>query len=192
MKVTSKRTVGNKMHFNTDAPEYFVNAVRRYMTAHVPTLAIEDVEFRKNEGILYDEMVAHRLGLIPLKTDLKDYLKKKDPGCNLTMSLKGPMTVLAKDLISNDPKVEPVFGELPILKLLKDQEVELVAKARLGIGKEHSKWSPGLVYFDQGKTMTEFHIESWGQLSPDTMLLSAFEAFEDDIESFEKSLSKLK
>ena len=51
----------------------FMNTLRRTMIEEVPTMAIEDVEFRKNNGILYDEMIAHRLGLIPLKTDLKGY-----------------------------------------------------------------------------------------------------------------------
>src|SRR3989344_4066327 len=51
----------------------FANSLRKYILEKVPAMAIEDVEFRKNGSILYDEMIAHRLGLIPLSTDLKSY-----------------------------------------------------------------------------------------------------------------------
>jgi len=135
----------------------FVNSLRRYMINKVPTLAIEEVEFRKNSSALYDEVVAHRLGLLPLTTDLKSYnlpenCKCKGVGCSqcqlkLTLKVKGPKTVYASDIKSADPKVKPVFPETPIVKLLKDQEIEFVAIAIMGVGKEHIKWSPGLVYY---------------------------------------------
>ncbi|MBW2995638.1 hypothetical protein KY312_04760 [Candidatus Woesearchaeota archaeon] len=51
----------------------YVNSMRRMIIDEVPVMAIEDVEFKKNDSILYDEMVSHRLGLIPLTTDLKGY-----------------------------------------------------------------------------------------------------------------------
>ena len=49
----------------------YANALRRIIINKVPTMAIENVEIRKNSSALYDEMVAHRLGLIVLKTNLK-------------------------------------------------------------------------------------------------------------------------
>ena len=51
----------------------FANALRRIMIEEVPTMSIEEVEFRANTSILYDELIAHRLGLLPLTTDLKSY-----------------------------------------------------------------------------------------------------------------------
>lgn len=63
-----------------------VNSIRRIMTNKVPTMAIEHVEFRKNNSAMYDEVIALRLGLMPLKTDLKSYnfpneCKCKGEGC---------------------------------------------------------------------------------------------------------------
>lgn len=134
-----------------------VNTLRRIMMNEVPVMAIEDVEFKKNNGILYDEMVALRLGLIPLSTDLKGYNMPsectcKGAGCakcqvKLSLSANGPCVVYAKDLKSSDPKIKPVYPEMPIVKLLEGQGIELVATAMLGVGKTHAKWSTGLVHY---------------------------------------------
>ena len=51
----------------TEANESLANAIRRSVS-EVPTLAIDEVEIFKNDSALYDEMLALRLGLVPLKT----------------------------------------------------------------------------------------------------------------------------
>jgi DNA-directed RNA polymerase subunit D len=125
------------------------NSLRRIMIEAVPTMAIEEVEFKQNDGVLYDEVLAHRLGLLPLTTDLKGYDVRK-PGdelsaknsVKLVLKAKGPCTVYAEDLKSKDPKVKPVFPKTPLVKLLKGQELEFEATAVLGVGKEHVKFSP--------------------------------------------------
>jgi DNA-directed RNA polymerase subunit D len=132
----------------------YVNALRRIFMAEVPTMAIATVDFKQNSSALYDEIVAHRLGLVALKTDLDSYnlLKEgEEPSAatSVTFSLKavGPKTIYASDLKSNDSKVVPVYPETIILKLFDKQEIELVATATLGMGKTHMKWSPGLVSY---------------------------------------------
>ena len=142
----------------------FANALRRTVIEDVPTMAIEDVEFRKNSSILYDEMIAHRLGLIPLTTDAKSYMLPEDveedqresARCKLTMTLKakGPCVVYAKDIETKDPKVKPVYGDMPIVKLLKGQNIELECGAYLGKGKDHVKWSPGHIFYKQRAQVT--------------------------------------
>ena len=137
----------------------FVNSLRRLIMDEVPTMAIEDVEFRKNDSILYDEMVAHRLGLVPLTTDLSSYdLPPADalPGergaryeVDLILKTKASGFIDAGKMKSNDPKIVPAFEKIPITFLTEGQELEFIAKAILGKGKEHSKWSPGLAWFRQ-------------------------------------------
>jgi len=133
------------------------NSLRRLMLVEVPVLAIDTVEFSKNSSALYDEIIAHRLGLIPLKTDLKSYNLKEECKCKakgcalcelkLTLSVNGPNTVYSSNLKSTDPKVIPVYPEIPIVELAKKQSLELIATAILGKGKTHAKFSPGLIYY---------------------------------------------
>ncbi|CAH2258345.1 DNA-directed RNA polymerases I and III subunit RPAC1 [Pararge aegeria] len=47
----------------------FANAFRRLMLSEVPSMAIEKVMIKNNTSIIQDEVLAHRLGLIPLKAD---------------------------------------------------------------------------------------------------------------------------
>ena len=133
----------------------FANAFRRAMISEVPTLAIEDVRIYDNTSALFDEMLAHRLGLIPIKTDLTTYTTQENcacggagcPGCisTFTLSVEGPKTVMSGDLIPQDPKTTPVFDNIPIVKLTKGQKVVIEARAVLNTEREHAKWQPTLV-----------------------------------------------
>ncbi len=135
----------------------FANSIRRAVMEEVPTMAIENVEIRKNSSILYDEMVAHRMGLIPLKTDLKSYnlpeeCKYKGEGCarcQAVLTLKASKTgnVLASELKCKDENIAPIHSEMPITKLTKGQSLEVEATAVLGKGRVHAKWSPGHIYY---------------------------------------------
>jgi len=158
MKIQTISKTDNELCFVLSGIDsVYANTLRRIMLVEIPVLAIDEVTFIKNDSALYDEIIAHRLGLIPLTTDLKTYEKKdscscKGKGCakcQLTLSLKakGPCTVYASSLESTDPKVKPAYPDLPIVKLLEGQKLELEATAVCGIGKEHIKFSPGLAYY---------------------------------------------
>ncbi len=128
----------------------FVNALRRAAMFDVPVLAIEDVYFTKNSSALYDEIIAHRLGLVPLKTDLKSYNLPEDCSCGgklcakcsvkITLKAKGPATVYTGDMKIKDPAIKAIYPHMPIVKLLDGQDIELEAIAILGKGKTHVKW----------------------------------------------------
>jgi DNA-directed RNA polymerase subunit D len=102
-------------------------------------------------------MIAHRLGLIPLKADLKNYnfrekCKCKGKGCSrcqASFALKevGPKMVRAGDLKPRDPAITPIYPEMPVVELLEGQEIELEAIAVLGVGKDHAKFSPCLATY---------------------------------------------
>lgn len=135
----------------------FANAVRRLCMTNVPVMAIEEVEFHKNSSVLYDEIVAHRLGLVPLKTDLKTYNLKETCKCEgegcarctvqLSLKAKGPCTVYAGEIKSKDPVIKPLYPKMPIVKLIKGQELVFIATATLGLGQDHAKYNPCLAVY---------------------------------------------
>ena len=133
------------------------NTLRRAMMVEVPVLAIKDVKFIKNSSAMFDEVMAHRLGLIPFKADLKSFglpeeCNCKGKGCGkceitFTLNSEGPVTVYSDSLKCSDDTVKAVFPKMPIVKLLKDQELELEATAVLGTGRYHNKYSPCLAFY---------------------------------------------
>src|SRR5271154_1378684 len=134
----------------------YANAIRRFCIAEVPSMAIDDIVILENSSVLYDEILAHRLGMIPLRTDLERYVlpEKCDCGsplgcqkCRVLLVLDAtakekPRTVVSGDLVSEDRDISPVSPNIPIVKLAVGQSVKLEAYARLGRGKEHAKWQP--------------------------------------------------
>ena len=150
--------------------EVFANTIRRLIIEEVPTLAIEDVEFKDNNSALYDEMVALRLGLIPIKTDLKSYnlpSKCKCGGvgcaqCQLQMTLKASKKgyVYAADVESSDPKCTFVFEKMPIVKLLSKQKIDCTMTAIVGQGKDHIKWAPGWAFYYQEPVLKVGKVEN--------------------------------
>jgi len=133
-----------------------VNALRRIVISEVPCMAIDEIVMVENSSIIQDEIIAHRLGLIPLKTDLDSYnLPEECPcksefGCNLcrvTLALdveakEGSRTIYSGDLKSESESVVAVSDKIPIVKLAKEQKIRLEAYARLGKGRNHAKWQP--------------------------------------------------
>jgi DNA-directed RNA polymerase subunit D len=147
-----------------DSNEAFSNVIRRFAMDEVPTLAVEEVEFRDNSSALYDEIVAHRLGMIPIKTDLKSYNLPEECTCKGAGCAKCQLKILLKtgkrglvtasETQSKDPKCKFVYPDMPIVKLLAKQKLELEATAIMGQGKNHAKWSPGLVFFKHEPQIT--------------------------------------
>lgn len=158
MKVEILHKSQDELNFVIDGIDVtMANTLRRIMFAEIPIMAVKEVEFKKNNSALYDEILAHRIGLVPLTTDLKSYnlpseCKCDREGCalcqvHLSISATGPCSVYSKDLKSTDPKIVPAIGDLPLVELMNGQKLEFVATAVLGFGKDHVKHSAGHVYY---------------------------------------------
>ncbi|MEM2022972.1 MAG: DNA-directed RNA polymerase subunit D, partial [Archaeoglobaceae archaeon] len=128
------------------------NSLRRAMKSLVPTLAVDYVDFYVNTSYVYDEMIAHRIGLIPIKTDLNRFNLPSEcvcggegcPNCQISLRLnvEGPKVVYSGDFISDDPQITFVYDNIPVIELFDGQQLMIEAVARLGTGKEHAKFQP--------------------------------------------------
>ena len=138
MKLIIKKE--HQLIFSVSIEESLANAIRRSLN-QIPVFAINELEISKNDSPLYDETIAHRLGLVSLKMEKKTDEKKtyslkldtKKEGLVYAGELKGPLKV--------------VHGKTPITLLHKGQELNLVAKAKVGRGVEHAKFSPGIMFY---------------------------------------------
>lgn len=124
-----------------------MNAIRRTAMTEVPVLAIEELAIHRNDSVLFDEYIGARLGLLPLKTDLKTY--KLGDKVKLVLKEKGPKVVTAADIKASDPSVEVINKEVPIAKLRENEELFIEMLAVVGTGKEHAKWQPGLIAYNE-------------------------------------------
>jgi DNA-directed RNA polymerase subunit D len=132
-----------------DTNASMLNMYRRFLINDVPSMAIASIEIQDNSSAMYDEMLAHRLGMLVLKTDLAAcFLENKNKyTVDLTLEVEGPNTVTAGMISSRDPGVVPVHKDALIVNLLEGQSIKLIATAVTGTGLEHSKFSPGLLFY---------------------------------------------
>jgi len=137
MKIIDKKN--QQITFSAEIDESLANAIRRYVD-QIPILAIDEVEISKNDSPLYDETIAHRLGLVPLKMD-KTVSEK---GEELTLIAKKEGMVYSEELKG---KVKPVYDKIPITLLKEGQELEILASAKVGKGSNHTKFSPGIMFY---------------------------------------------
>jgi DNA-directed RNA polymerase subunit D len=138
MKIMDKKD--NQITFSVELDESLANAIRRYVD-EIPALAVDEVEISKNDSPLYDETIAHRIGLVPLKMDKTISEKSVE---QMTIIAKKDGVVYSEEMKG---KVKPVYDKIPITVLKKGQELEILATARVGRGSQHSKFSPGLMFY---------------------------------------------
>ena len=155
IKLLSKNDTEIKFLMEGSNPQ-FANALRRIMISEIPVLAIEYVNFSVNSSVLYNELIAHRLGLIPLVFDnSKFHFKDKhDKGktcsmCEVVFAInkKGPGIIYTKDMKSSNPDVKPLYDNIPIVELFDDQKLKLEASASLGIGKDHARYQAAIASY---------------------------------------------
>lgn len=196
------------VRFN-NIPRQYVNSLRRLAISEVPTLAIDDVVILENSSVMHDEAVAHRLGLIPLRTDPGRFVMPHECDCKSTLGCskcrvllvldseanEKTLVVTSGELVSEDELVKPVSKDVPIVVLAPNQKLKFEAYARLGIGKDHAKWQPtAAAVVKDGKDEEEIIlvIESNGALTAEEILVTAAERLSSKVKNFKQAVSSLK
>lgn len=146
----------------------FVNSVRRSLVSMVPCLGLHEIDFhmgslgsyveeesgdeREYESIsaMFNEIVAHRLGMLPIPTGKKtieafgDSINddSKQPDIMYSLHKQGPCTVYSGDLepVSGDDSLVIPETNVPIVKLAEGQAILVYAKAKIGNAQKHTKW----------------------------------------------------
>ena len=161
----------------------FVNSVRRSLVSMVPCLALHEIDFhmgslgsyvdeesgdeREYESIsaMFNEIVAHRLGMLPIPTDEKTIEAfgdsigddSKQPDIMYSLHKQGPCTVYSGDLepVSGDNSLIIPETNVPIVKLAEGQAILVYAKAKMGNAQKHTKWQCAVApRFYQAPTIT--------------------------------------
>ncbi|KAG5473957.1 hypothetical protein CUR178_04067 [Leishmania enriettii] len=161
--VKKEHAAGETLTFQlNEVDSSFANALRRVMLAEVPTLAIEFVTIRQNTSVLPDEMIAHRLGLVPLFSEKAKRLSFPQdcgcggsgcPDCQITGTLKvqcppsqhSKQVFIGDSLHIDDAEVYPVSAEehgIWLVTLGRSQVLDLQVIIRKNIAKTHAKFMP--------------------------------------------------
>jgi DNA-directed RNA polymerase subunit D len=167
----------------SNIPRQYVNSLRRLAISEVSTLAIDDVVVLENSSVMHDEAVAHRLGLIPLRTDPGRFVMPQDCDCKSTLGCSKCRVLLVLASEANEKTIAVT------------SKLKFEAYARLGVGKDHAKWQPtSAAVVKDGRNEDEIILvlESNGALTAEEILLAAGERLVAKVKNFKQSVSSLK
>ena len=189
-------------------PIQYANALRRICLSGIPTFAVDDVVIIENSSVLPDEGVAHRLAMMPLRTDLERFVEPSACDCHSELgcsrcrvllmldsgSADTTRTITSAEISSEDEVVKPVSPNIPIVALAPSQKLKVEAYARLGRGSDHAKWNSATVSALVSTNNPDEHvlnIETTGSLTPKEVLRAAIEELEKRLGEFQKNLAAL-
>ncbi|HLA22865.1 MAG TPA: DNA-directed RNA polymerase subunit D [Nitrosopumilaceae archaeon] len=191
-----------------NVPLQYANALRRVCLSGVPVFAIDDVVIIENSSVLADEGVAHRLAMLPLKTDLTRFVEPSNcdchsevgcPHCRVMLMIDSgsadtTRTVTSAELTSEDDVVKPTSDKVPIVELAPGQKLKLEAYARLGRGTEHAKWNSANVSVLAETGNTDDHlltVETTGALTSSQLVLAGIDELAKRLDGFKQVISSL-
>ena len=178
-------------------PLQHANALRRICLNGVPIFAIDTVDVIENSSVLADEGIAHRLGMIPLHSDLSK-IDESDSRVALVLDsgeTETSRTVTSAELISQDDIVKPISDKIPIIELAPGQKLKIESYAKIGRGTEHAKWNSAnisvLVNSDKNDEYI-LTVETTGALEPQKIILSGIDELAKRLNGFKETINNLK
>jgi len=188
MDITLEKKHENKLTFLAEGiSPAFANVVRRYAMVHTPILAIDHVTFYENNSAVFDEYLAHRMGLLPLTTPNKTPASAE---ISFRLDETGPAMVYSESLKSSDKDITVGREKVPIITLAEDQHLRLEATARIGTGTEHAKFQAGLVSYSIDEKGIHFLVESFYQMTPQEVIVRGCDTLEKDLDELANAVKK--
>ncbi len=190
-------------------PIKYANALRRICLNGVPVFAINTVDIIENSSVLPDEGLAHRLGLIPITTDLSRFNEPSKCDCNSESGCSNckvmlvldtgetdvTRTVFSNELSSEDNSIKPISDKISIIQLAPGQRVKVECYARLGRGTDHAKWNSAnistLIETDK-KDESILTVESTGALDPEQIILAGVDEVSNRLSEFKDMINQIK
>ncbi len=190
MEVSGVSEKGNKLSFTAKGVSLpLANAIRRYSMNHIPVLAIDQITMYENSASIFDEYIAHRIGMLPIKTP------KRLPASaeiSFVLDAQGPKPVLSEDLKSSDAGISVAEPRIPIVTLMENQTLRLEGKAILGTGRKHAKFQAGIAAYEEKEDGSLiFKAESFLQMGPQDMLERGCKILEEDLEELAEELESI-
>lgn len=188
-------------------PLSIANAIRRFTINEVPAMAIEEVLIIENSSAMPNEVLAHRVSLIPFISDIDRYVAPEECDCGSKLGCEKcvvryvlraeatdePLTVYSGDIVPEDPTtaVKPVSPKIPIVKLAPKQKVEMELYVRVGKGRKNAKWQAAISSLYEGDGQPNkriLYIESIGFLPPRRILKEAVNIFKRKVQELREKM----
>jgi DNA-directed RNA polymerase subunit D len=178
-----------ELDFTLKSDVSVANALRRTMISKVGTIAINTVSIIENDSILNDEIIAHRIGQIPIKRTNDETRFRISLETECPIDAEGPMYVYSENIVL-PPEIKMTNDKIIILQLRPGEKIKLFGFTEYGTGTEHAKWSPccGTSYEKINDYEFKFHIESVGQLTPLEILKESISILNKDLGKYKKLL----
>lgn len=186
----------------------FLNAIRRIALTEIPSLAFDKILFEKYSCGMNEDMLAHRIAMIPICFSNINLKHPKQCSCvnigcdkceiEFDLEVKNQdnsiQNVHCSDFVSSSDSVQILSysdnnNGILLCQLHPKEEIKLKAKAILGYGKDHEKWSHVTVcYFKKTTNGFSFHLECNENISAIHVLKKAFKIFGEKLNSLKKNI----
>ncbi len=117
--------------FSPEVPHTMVNTIRRTLMLDLVENAPTDVTVHKNTSVYPCELLAHRIGMVPIISDCT----------TISLHAVGPCTVYSDSIICKDTGKKVTQPGIMLIPLGKGHEVNFSCKVTKGTGRKHARFA---------------------------------------------------
>ena len=198
-----------KFSISKDVSKSVVSGIRRTVLSNIKTVAFDNIEFNKNSTSLHNEVLSHRIGLIPVTIENIDDYEKYTFELNVNSSdhksgfvNTDDIKVFVDDVEISENEKKKMFIQKPnpILitrfpKIIKNeyQEIDVKFKLKQGFGAKNSKFATTTVCTSVAeKDEYKFMLESVGLVSCNKIVNDSFDVLISMLEDMRQKLKDFK